>query len=48
MGVRILIVDDHEVVRMGLKAALDIEPDFTVVATVGHPRVTIDQFFIAR
>lgn len=29
---RLLIVDDHEVVRMGLRALLDAEPDMTVVA----------------
>lgn len=28
---RIIIVDDHEVVRLGLKALLDRHPDFTVV-----------------
>ena len=32
MSTRLMIVDDHEVVRMGLRAALDIEDDFTVVA----------------
>ena len=29
---RLMIVDDHEVVRMGLRAALEVEPDFDVVA----------------
>ncbi len=28
---RILIVDDHEVVRLGLRALLDRYPDFEVV-----------------
>ncbi|HSB90283.1 MAG TPA: response regulator transcription factor, partial [Anaerolineales bacterium] len=28
---RIVIVDDHEVVRLGLRALLDRHPDFTVV-----------------
>jgi DNA-binding NarL/FixJ family response regulator len=40
---RLMIVDDHEVVRMGLKAALDIEPDFTVVAEAGNGRDAIDK-----
>lgn len=31
--VRIVIVDDHEVVALGLKALLEDEPDLTVVAT---------------
>ena len=29
--VRILIVDDHTIVRQGLHLILDLEPDFTVV-----------------
>jgi len=29
--VRILIVDDHTIVRQGLRLILDLEPDFTVV-----------------
>ncbi len=32
MKTRLMIVDDHEVVRMGLRTALEVEPDFTVVA----------------
>ena len=28
MKTRLMIVDDHEVVRMGLRAALEVEPDF--------------------
>jgi DNA-binding NarL/FixJ family response regulator len=38
-----MIVDDHEVVRMGLKAALDIEPDFTVVAEAANGGDAIDK-----
>ncbi len=30
-AVRILIVDDHTIVRQGLRSILDLEPDFTVV-----------------
>jgi DNA-binding NarL/FixJ family response regulator len=33
---RILIVDDHEVVRLGLRALLDRHPDFEVVAEAGN------------
>jgi DNA-binding NarL/FixJ family response regulator len=40
---RLMIVDDHEVVRMGLKAALDIEPDFTVVAEAANGGDAIDK-----
>lgn len=32
MKTRLMIVDDHEVVRMGLRAALEVEPDFIVIA----------------
>ncbi len=32
MKTRLMIVDDHEVVRMGLRAALEVEPDFAIVA----------------
>jgi DNA-binding NarL/FixJ family response regulator len=29
--VRILVVDDHTIVRQGLRSILDLEPDFTVI-----------------
>jgi DNA-binding NarL/FixJ family response regulator len=35
MSLRIIIVDDHEVVRLGLHTLLDRHPDFTVVAEAG-------------
>jgi DNA-binding NarL/FixJ family response regulator len=38
-----MIVDDHEVVRMGLRAALEIEDDFTVVAEAGTGKEAIDK-----
>ena len=43
MKTRLMIVDDHEVVRMGLKAALEIEHDFTVVAEAGNGKEAIDK-----
>jgi DNA-binding NarL/FixJ family response regulator len=43
-----MIVDDHEVVRMGLKAALEIEDDFTVVAEAGSGREAIDRARVQR
>jgi DNA-binding NarL/FixJ family response regulator len=36
--IRILLVDDHEMVREGLKAMLQSEPDLEVVAETGHGR----------
>jgi two-component system response regulator DevR len=35
--VRILIVDDHTIVRQGLRLILDLEPDFTVVGEAADP-----------
>jgi DNA-binding NarL/FixJ family response regulator len=43
MKTRLMIVDDHEVVRMGLRAALEVEPDFTVVAEASNGREAIDK-----
>lgn len=35
--VRILLVDDHTIVRQGLRSILDLEPDFTVVGEAASP-----------
>ncbi|MDX9991400.1 MAG: response regulator transcription factor [Anaerolineales bacterium] len=40
---RILLVDDHEVVRLGLKALLDRHPDFEVVGEAGSAREALEQ-----
>ncbi|HXK34497.1 MAG TPA: response regulator transcription factor [Dehalococcoidia bacterium] len=43
MKTRLMIVDDHEVVRMGLRAALEIEADFTVVAEASTGKEAIEK-----
>ncbi len=40
---RILLVDDHEVVRLGLRALLDRHPNFEVVAEAGNGREAIEK-----
>lgn len=40
---RIVLVDDHEVVRLGLKALLDRYPQFEVVAEAGTAKEAIEQ-----
>jgi len=40
---RILLVDDHEIVRLGLKALLDRHPNFEVVAEAGTAREAVER-----
>jgi two-component system response regulator DevR len=40
---RILIVDDHEVVRLGLKALLEHHPQFEVVGEAGAAREALEE-----
>jgi DNA-binding NarL/FixJ family response regulator len=40
---RVLLADDHAVVRQGLKFVLDAEPDLEVVAEAGDGREAIDR-----
>src|SRR6266568_1054045 len=39
--IRILVVDDHFIVRMGLSASLNVEPDMQVVAEAGGAEAAI-------
>jgi DNA-binding NarL/FixJ family response regulator len=43
---RIIIADDHAVVRAGLKALLENQPDFTVVAEAGSGEEAVEQALI--
>ena len=36
MAIRIVIADDHTVLRLGLKTLLDMQPDMEVVGEVGE------------
>jgi two-component system response regulator DevR len=40
---RLLLVDDHEVVRLGLKALLEHHPQFEVVGEAGTAKEAVDQ-----
>ena len=42
--IRILAVDDHELLRKGIAALVDIEPDMTLVAEATNGREAIQQF----
>lgn len=41
-SIRVLIVDDHEIVREGLQTLLAEEPDFEVVGAAGDGAVAVD------
>ena len=43
MGVRLLLADDHEIVRKGLRALLEGEPDWEVAAEVADGRDAVDK-----
>jgi len=40
--IRVLIVDDHEMVRVGLTAMLQPEPDIEVVGQTGYGAAVVD------
>jgi len=40
---RIILVDDHEVVRLGLKSLLDRHPDFEVVSEASNAKEALEQ-----
>jgi two-component system NarL family response regulator len=43
-AIRVLIVDDHSIVRQGLAAMIENEPDMTVVGQAGDGQEAIDQY----
>ncbi|HEX4093781.1 MAG TPA: response regulator transcription factor [Trebonia sp.] len=40
---RILVVDDHTIVRQGLRSILELEPDFTVIGEAATPEEAVAQ-----
>lgn len=40
---KILLVDDHEMVRLGLKSYLDLQPDFEVIAEASNGREGVER-----
>src|SRR6185295_11752830 len=42
MTIRVFVVDDHPVVRAGLRALLEVEPDLDVVGEAGGGRSAIN------
>lgn len=43
-AIRVLIVDDHSIVRQGLAAIIENEPDMTVAGQAGNGQDAIDQY----
>jgi len=48
MTLRIIIVDDHEVVRLGLRTLLDRHPDFTVVDEAATVKESVQKALLLR
>jgi two-component system response regulator DevR len=42
-AIRIMIVDDHEVVRVGLRTLLDLEGDMTVIGQAGGSEMAVSE-----
>ena len=48
MTIRVLLVDDHPVVRFGLRSLLDAEDDLEVVGEAGDGREAVDVCRVLR
>ena len=47
-SIRILLADDHQMIRTGLKSFLESQPDFKVVAEAGNGREAIERALETR
>ena len=45
---RIILVDDHEVVRLGLKSLLERHPHFDIVGEAGSAREALEQVAVLQ
>ncbi len=48
MGIRVFLVDDHEVVRRGLVSLIELEEDLNVVGEAGSVSEALARFEVAR
>jgi DNA-binding NarL/FixJ family response regulator len=48
MALKIIIVDDHEVVRLGLRTLLDRHPDFSVIDEAATVREAVQKTMLLR
>ena len=39
-AIKVFLLDDHEIVRRGVKELLEAEPDISVIGEAGHRRVS--------
>ncbi|MET3557492.1 NarL family two-component system response regulator LiaR [Streptococcus rupicaprae] len=46
--IKVILVDDHQMVRLGLKSFLDLQADVTVVAEADNGRIGVDQALALR
>jgi len=47
-GIRVFLVDDHEIVRRGLKGLLEAEPDIDVVGEASTAESTMNRVLVAK
>ncbi|MGT2756125.1 response regulator transcription factor [Streptococcus ovuberis] len=47
-AIKVILIDDHQMVRLGLKSFLDLQTDVTVVAEADNGRIGVDQALSLR